>query len=168
MERGAAIASIIEQNRSPRPVGIDEPRMARRHLGVEQDRFRLARRRVAVQLAHHRARAGQEHVGAGDAVPMRRRGEPERLLHRREAEEARDQRGVPGAEQAELVPGSGHLLGGAVERGLVRCRKHHGSGLEARLPLEPGIGDDPTRGEAGGECGVIAHATPVSRNAAAR
>ena len=149
-------------------IGIGEVPMRLPHRCIQENRLCLARRRVAVQLADHRAAVGEKDIGSGDAVPKRCRSAPERLLHGRQAEERRHEAGVARAKKAQLVPGGGHLLCCPVKRRLFRCAQHDRHLPESRLALEPGIGDDAARGQTLSEGGIVRHAIPVRRKAAAR
>src|SRR5216683_2735546 len=141
---------------------------------VEEDCLRLAARGIAIQLAHDRALGGEEDVGPRDAVPVGRRRAPQGLLHRREPQEPRDERGIPGAVKAELVVRGCHLLCRSVERCLLGRGEHDGPGMEPGLTLEPRVGNEAARGEACREVGILPgtgrrrHAISVSRTAAAR
>jgi hypothetical protein len=123
--------------------------------GVEQDRFGLAARRVAVELAHARAVVGVEDVGAGDAVPGAARREPHQaLVGGQRREELLDQARVGGAELGGLVPGSGERFGGPGEGARLRGRQDQRLEREAGPTGEPGIGQDPRGGQLGGERSV--------------
>ena len=148
-------------------VGIDRPRARalRGHgEGAQNHRLGLAGGRVAVDLGHGDAPIGDEEIGAGDAVPQRRRREPHRLLPGRQAEERVEQRRAQSHQVAELVVDRGHVFGGAVEGALRGGGDHQGLFAEAGLAVGPGVGDDAGRDDAAGE-GVVAAGSVVSHHA---
>jgi hypothetical protein len=151
-------------------VRVGEAGVVRVDEAGELDGLGLAGRGVAVELGDREAVVGQEHVGAGDAVPQRGGRQPQGALDRRQGEEVGEQRFVVGDDAADLVVDRGDLLADAVEVAQELGGQALGLGGEAGGAVVPRVAEDAAGDHGAGEPLVVGvgHASTAMDSAVAR